>query len=48
MAACSLRVVPEGKEVLDMLIVLENSPIAAKVIGQIWNGIPEEVSLSGI
>lgn len=26
-AACSLRVVPEGKEVLDMLIVLENSPI---------------------
>ena len=26
-AACSLQVVPEGKEVLDMLIVLENSPI---------------------
>ncbi len=26
-AACSLRVAPEGKEVLDMLIVLEKSPI---------------------
>lgn len=26
-AACSLRVAPKGKEVLDMLIVLENSPI---------------------
>ena len=26
-ATCSLQVAPEGKEVLDMLIVLENSPI---------------------
>ncbi len=26
-AVCSLRVVPEGKEILDMIMVLENSPI---------------------
>ena len=47
-AACSLQVVPEGKEVLDMLIVLENSPIVLQGDWANLDGMPWAASLSGI
>ena len=45
-AACFLRVAPEGKEVLDMLIVLENSPIVLRGVGGFLGELVWPVSCS--